>query len=90
MKKKEIDNKWIQFHKQEFEAYIDLEGNIVYMGNFNSKYEVIRIHNSGIREKLYIGNSEKVANNWLNKIIKGRDETPNWLNKIMGGRNEKD
>lgn len=71
---KMANNKWIQFHKQEFKAYMDLEGNIVYMGNFNSKYEVIYIHKSGIRERKYIGNSEKLANNWLNKIIGDKDD----------------
>jgi len=62
-----------KFYHQKFEAYINLDGDIVYMANQNNKYEIITIHHSGIKEIKYKGNSEKVANNWLNKIIGGKD-----------------
>jgi len=73
MKKREIDDmrdeQWTQFIHSEVKGYISLKQNIIYMGEFDGKYEVVYSPNSGIRQKLYCGNSEKIANNWLNKII---------------------
>jgi len=77
MKEKDIkdiqDEKWTQFHNQQFKAYISNNGDIIYLGEFDGKYEVIYMPNSGMRYKLYNGKNEKVANNWLSKIIGGKD-----------------
>lgn len=77
MKKREINNmkgeQWTQFHNQQFKAYISGNGNIIYMGEFDGKYEVVYMPHSGLRQRLYCGSNEKVANKWLYKIIGGKD-----------------
>jgi len=65
--------KWTKIYNQKFEAYKNEDGDIVYKANENGKHEVVFFPVHGLRQKLYYGNSEKAANNWLNKIIGGKD-----------------
>jgi len=66
--------KWKRIYHRKSEAYRNEDGDIVYQFNEGSKYEVVLFPVHGLRQKLYYGNSERVANNWLNKIIGGKDD----------------
>lgn len=69
------NKKWNRIYHQKFEAYRNEDGDIVYRFNEDNKYEVVLFPLHGLRQRLYYGLSEKVANNWLNKIMGGKDES---------------